>query len=67
MMIHDFDMARFLLGDDVRNLWRGDCLVDPAIGEAGISTLPLSSLNTRTEPWVQLITAEKLYTVMTSE
>ncbi|HOB88966.1 MAG: inositol 2-dehydrogenase [Bacillota bacterium] len=36
MMIHDFDMARFLLGDDVKELVAyGDCLVDPAIGEAG--------------------------------
>ncbi|HHX25338.1 MAG TPA: inositol 2-dehydrogenase [Firmicutes bacterium] len=36
MMIHDFDMARFLLSDDVSELMAyGDCLVDPAIGEAG--------------------------------
>ncbi len=36
MMIHDFDMARFLLGDEVKELMAvGDCLIDPAIGEAG--------------------------------
>ncbi|NLB72843.1 MAG: inositol 2-dehydrogenase [Firmicutes bacterium] len=36
MMIHDFDMARFLLGDEVSELMAyGDCLVDPTIGEAG--------------------------------
>ncbi|MEM5492018.1 inositol 2-dehydrogenase [Hoeflea sp. AS16] len=36
MMIHDFDMARFLLGEDiVRVFATGSALVDPAIGEAG--------------------------------
>jgi len=36
MMIHDFDMARFLLGQEVVELMAaGNCLVDPAIGEAG--------------------------------
>lgn len=36
MTIHDFDMARFLLGEEVRELMAiGDCLVDPQIGEAG--------------------------------
>ncbi|MEM9708565.1 MAG: inositol 2-dehydrogenase [Pseudomonadota bacterium] len=36
MMIHDFDMARHLLGEDpVEVVARGSCLVDPAIGEAG--------------------------------
>ena len=36
MMIHDFDMARFLLAEDpVQVFATGSCLVDPAIGEAG--------------------------------
>ncbi len=36
MMIHDFDMARFLLGEDVVTVYAaGSALVDPAIGEAG--------------------------------
>ncbi|MEM8825121.1 MAG: inositol 2-dehydrogenase [Pseudomonadota bacterium] len=36
MMIHDFDMARFLLGEDPTELFAtGTCLVDPAIGAAG--------------------------------
>jgi len=36
MMIHDFDMARWLLGDEpVRLYARGSVLVDPAIGTAG--------------------------------
>jgi len=36
MMIHDFDMARFLLGEDPVELFaQGSCLVDPDIGKAG--------------------------------
>ncbi|MEM1284042.1 MAG: inositol 2-dehydrogenase [Pseudomonadota bacterium] len=36
MMIHDFDMARFLLGDEVVSVSAsGSSLVDPAIGAAG--------------------------------
>ncbi|MGJ8622416.1 MAG: inositol 2-dehydrogenase [Yoonia sp.] len=36
MMIHDFDMARFLLGEDPIELTAvGSCLVDPEIGAAG--------------------------------
>ncbi len=36
MMIHDFDMARYLLEQEVIELMAvGSCLVDPAIGEAG--------------------------------
>ena len=36
MTIHDFDMARFVTGSEVVEVYaKGDCLVDPAIGEAG--------------------------------
>lgn len=36
MMIHDLDMARFLLGEDPVEVHAvGSCLVDPAIGQAG--------------------------------
>lgn len=36
MMIHDFDMARFLAGDEVEEVYaQGSVLVDPGIGEAG--------------------------------
>ncbi len=36
MTIHDFDMARFLMGDEVEEVYAaGGVLVDPAIGEAG--------------------------------
>jgi len=36
MMIHDFDMARWLLGEEPVSLYsRGSCLVDPEIGKLG--------------------------------
>ena len=36
MMIHDFDMARFLLGEEPAQVFAvGSALVDPAIGHAG--------------------------------
>jgi myo-inositol 2-dehydrogenase/D-chiro-inositol 1-dehydrogenase len=36
MMIHDFDMARYLIGDEVEELMAaGNCLVDPEIGKCG--------------------------------
>lgn len=36
MTIHDFDMARFLMGDEVEEIYAtGGVMVDPAIGAAG--------------------------------
>src|SRR5207245_5233090 len=36
MTIHDFDMARFLVGDEVEEVYTaGAVMVDPEIGEAG--------------------------------
>ncbi len=36
MMIHDFDMARFLLGEELVSVFAiGSALVDPAVGEVG--------------------------------
>ena len=36
MTIHDFDMARFIVGSEVKEVYaKGHCLIDPAIGEAG--------------------------------
>ncbi len=36
MTIHDFDMARFLIGEEVREIYTaGGVMVDPGIGEAG--------------------------------
>jgi len=36
MTIHDFDMARFLIGDEVEEIYTAaGVMVDPVIGEAG--------------------------------
>ena len=36
MAIHDFDMARFIVGSEIVEVFtKGDCKVDPAIAEAG--------------------------------
>ena len=36
MTIHDFDMARFLIGDEVEEIYTaGGVMVDPEIGKAG--------------------------------
>lgn len=47
MMIHDFDMARWLLGEEpVEVFAAGSCLVDPAIGAAGDIDTALVTLKT---------------------
>ncbi|MEM9577869.1 MAG: inositol 2-dehydrogenase [Pseudomonadota bacterium] len=47
MMIHDFDMARFLLGEEPVELHAtGSCLVDPAIGAAGDIDTAMVTLKT---------------------
>src|SRR5215510_15046619 len=48
MMIHDFDMARFLLGEEpVEVSAMAACLVDPAIGEAGDIDTAVVTLRTK--------------------
>lgn len=48
MMIHDLDMARFLLGEEpVEVFATGSCLVDPAIAEAGDIDTAMVILKTR--------------------
>jgi myo-inositol 2-dehydrogenase/D-chiro-inositol 1-dehydrogenase len=48
MMIHDLDMARFLLGEEPVELFAtGASLVDPAIGEAGDIDTAMVILKTR--------------------
>ncbi len=47
MMIHDFDMARFLLGEEITEVSAtGSVLVDPAIGEAGDVDSAVATLKT---------------------
>jgi myo-inositol 2-dehydrogenase/D-chiro-inositol 1-dehydrogenase len=47
MMIHDLDMARFLLGEEpVEVFASASCLIDPAIGEAGDVDTAIVALRT---------------------
>ena len=47
MMIHDFDMSRFLLGEEPVELSAyGSCLVDPEIGKSGDFDTAVVSLRT---------------------
>ncbi|GGY05822.1 inositol 2-dehydrogenase [Litchfieldella qijiaojingensis] len=47
MMIHDFDMARWLLDEPVTHVQAsGSCLIDPAIGEAGDIDTAMVTLTT---------------------
>ncbi|MEM1234767.1 MAG: inositol 2-dehydrogenase [Pseudomonadota bacterium] len=55
MMIHDFDMARFLLGEEpVEVFAQGSCLVDPEIGEAGDVDTAMVTLRTSTGKIAQI-------------
>lgn len=55
MMIHDFDMARFLLGEEpVSVMAVGTSLVDPAIGEAGDVDTAAVILETRSGKIAQI-------------
>ncbi len=52
MMIHDFDIARFLLGQEVVELMAvGSCLIDPAIGEAGDIDTAIVTLKYESGAW----------------
>jgi len=55
MMIHDFDMARFLLGEEpVEVTAMAACLVDPAIGQAGDIDTAVVTLKTRSGRLAQI-------------
>ena len=55
MTIHDFDMARFLLGEEIDAVSaHGSCLVDPAIGEAGDIDTAVINLTTTSGKLAQI-------------
>ncbi len=55
MMIHDFDMARFLLGEEpIEVTAYGSALVDPAIGKAGDVDTALVMLRTASGKLAQI-------------
>ncbi len=52
MMIHDFDMARYLLDQEVVELMAvGSCLVDPTIGEVGDIDTAIVTLKYKNGAW----------------
>ncbi len=55
MMIHDFDMARYLLGEEIIAVSaQASCLVDPAIGEAGDVDTAVVTLTTTSGKLAQI-------------
>jgi myo-inositol 2-dehydrogenase/D-chiro-inositol 1-dehydrogenase len=55
MMIHDFDLARWILGEDPIEVYAtASCLVDPAIGQAGDIDTAVVVLRTRSGAIAQI-------------
>ncbi len=55
MMIHDFDMARFMLGEEIVSVSAyGSSLVDPAIGKAGDVDTAVAQLRTKSGKLAQI-------------
>ncbi|ANG62735.1 inositol 2-dehydrogenase [Marinobacterium aestuarii] len=53
--IHDFDMARYLLGEEISRVYAvGGCLIDPAIGAAGDIDTAMITLTSRSGRFVQM-------------
>ena len=68
MMIHDFDMARFVTGSEVVDVYAQAAVrVDPAIGEAGDVDTAVVVLRTRTAASPRSTTAARPCTATTSE
>ncbi len=60
MTIHDFDMSRFLLGDEPEEIFAtGGVFVDPAIGEAGDIDTALITLRFRSGALVSIDNSRK--------
>ena len=58
--IHDFDMARYLLGEEVATVYAvGGCLIDPAIGAAGDIDTAMITLTTASGRLVQMNNARR--------
>ncbi|HZX27960.1 MAG TPA: inositol 2-dehydrogenase [Telluria sp.] len=53
--IHDFDMARYLLGEEIKTVYAvGGCLIDPAIGAAGDIDTAMITLVSASGRFVQM-------------
>jgi myo-inositol 2-dehydrogenase/D-chiro-inositol 1-dehydrogenase len=60
MLIHDFDMFRWILGDDAETIHAtGSCLTDPAIAEAGDIDSSVVTIRTRRGRLCQINTSRR--------
>ena len=60
MLIHDFDMFRFILGEEAETVYAtGSCLTDPAIAEAGDIDSTAVSIRTRGGKLCQINTSRR--------
>ncbi|SCM76866.1 Inositol 2-dehydrogenase [uncultured Pleomorphomonas sp.] len=58
--IHDFDMARYLLGEEIRTVYAvGACLIDPGIGEAGDIDTAMITLTSASGRFVQMVNCRR--------
>ncbi len=65
MMIHDFDMARFVAGSEVEEVYaQGNVLINPVFAEHGDVDTAIVTLRFRMVLSVSSITAVKRYTAM---
>lgn len=58
--IHDFDMARYLLGEEIRTVYAvGACLIDPEIGAAGDIDTAMVTLTSASGRFVQMVNCRR--------
>lgn len=58
--IHDFDMARYLLNEEIATVYAvGTCLIDPEIGAAGDIDTAMVTLTARSGRFVQMVNCRR--------
>lgn len=58
--IHDFDVARYLLGEEIKTVYAaGSCLIDPAIEQAGDIDTAMITLTTYSGCLVQMVNSRR--------
>lgn len=58
--IHDFDTARYLLGEEIRTVYAvGACLIDPEIGAAGDIDTAMVTLTSESGRFVQMVNCRR--------
>ncbi|MEA3537057.1 inositol 2-dehydrogenase [Rhizobium sp. CC-YZS058] len=58
--IHDFDMARYILGEEIATVYAvGDCMIDPEIGAAGDIDTAMVTLISVSGRFVQMVNCRR--------